>query len=368
MKILHIIPNLHTGGGEKICIELCNELAKDKNNEVTLCSLKPLTEHQQIMYNKVSKDVNFLTLDKKGKSLSVFFTTIKMIKSIDPDIVHTHLRAIHFSALGIIMTGKPNVHTLPTLADKEAPGIMLKLYKVLYKNFNFDPVSMGIRVFNSCKKVYGDKCKSNIDIGTIPLEKTEDFDEVKKTIDSYRKDENTKIFVSIGRLYHVKNQLLLIESFLKLLDEGYDAHLVIIGSTIIVPDYAKKCENLVAGNDRIHIVGEKSNVSDYLLNADSLCFSSIYEGLPMSIVEAMSIGVPTIATPVGGIPDLLEDGVNGYLSPDMSSDNYKELFKKIIEGEKLSPEKIKEIYNEQYSIELCAKKYMEVYKSKVIDV
>ena len=60
MKILHIIPNLHTGGGEKICIELCNELAKDKNNEVTLCSLKPMTEHQQIMYNKISKDVNFL--------------------------------------------------------------------------------------------------------------------------------------------------------------------------------------------------------------------------------------------------------------------------------------------------------------------
>jgi glycosyltransferase involved in cell wall biosynthesis len=365
MKILHVIPNLHTGGGEKICIELCNELARDKNNEVTLCSLKPLSEDQQIMYNKISKDVNFFTLDKKGKSLSIFFKTIKLIKSVNPDVVHTHLRAIHFSALGIILTGKPNVHTLPTLADKEAPGIIIKLYKVLYKYFNFDPVSMGVRVFNSCKKVYGDKCKSNIDIGTIPLEKTEKFDEVKSTIDGYRKDENTKVFVSIGRLYNVKNQLLLIESFMKLLEEGYYAHRVIKGSNNFVAEYGKKCEKLVAGNERIHIVGEKSNVSDYLLNADALCFSSIYEGLPMSIVEAMSIGLPTISTPVGGIPDLIEEGVNGYLSPDMSSDNYKELFKKIIEGEKLNSEKIKDIYNEQYSIEMCAKKYLEVYKSKV---
>ena len=365
MKILHMLPALYTGGGEKICIELCNELAKNEDFEVILCSLEPLNDRQQIMYNKITPAVKLITLNKKGKNPAIFFEIIKTIFSLKPDIIHTHLSTLHYASLGIISSRIPSVHTLPTVAQNSGTSVQVKLYKILFKYFNFDPVSMGKMVFASCKNVFGKPCHANIDIGTIPLVKTPLFDEVKSEIDALRKSVDTKFFVSVGRLYDVKNQLLLIESFKELLKEGYDAHLFIIGSTVIVPDYAKKCQELVGDNKNIHIIGEKSNVADYLLNVDALCFSSIYEGLPMTIVEGMSLGVPTIATPVGGIPDLIEEGINGYLSDDMSPASYVKVFKKIIEGKKLNPQKIQDIFEDKYSIKQCALNYANLYKTKI---
>jgi glycosyltransferase involved in cell wall biosynthesis len=365
MKILHILSDLYTGGGQKICIELCNELSKNEALEVILCSLEPLTDQQQIMYNKISPRVKLIILKKNGKSPSIFFQVVKMIFSVKPDVINTNLRSLYFSSLGLMLARIPHVHTLPTVADKEATGIRRKIYKFLYDHFNCSPVSMGERVFDSCKKIYGDECKANIEIGTIPVEATPLHDEVKKTIDTFRKDENTKIFVSIGRFYDVKNQELLIDAFEALLEEDYDAHLIIIGALDVVPEYASLCQGKIKTPDRIHLVGEKENVADYLIEADCLCFSSTYEGLPMAMVEAMSVGVPTIATPVGGIPDLIQEGVNGYMSTDMSTKAYLALFKKFIESDKLDSQKIKDIFEEKYSIKQCAQNYLDLYKEKV---
>ena len=365
MKILHMLPALYTGGGEKICIELCNELAKNKEFEVILCSLEPLNDRQQIMYSKITPVVKLITLNKKGKNPAIIFEIIKTIYTLKPDIIHTHLSTLHYAALGIILSRTPNIHTLPTVAENSGTTGQVKLYKALFKYFNFDPVSMGKMVFASCKNVFGKSCHASIDIGTIPLVKSPLFDDVKSQIETLKKDEKTKFFVSVGRLYNVKNQLLLIEAFQRLLHEGYDAHLFIIGSTIIVPEYAKKCQELVGENKNIHIVGEKSNVADYLLNTDALCFSSIYEGLPMTIVEGMSLGIPTIATPVGGIPDLIEEGINGYLSIDMSVESYTKVFKRIINEKKLDSKKIKDIFEEKYSIKQCALNYSNLYQKKL---
>ena len=367
MKILHILSDLYTGGGQKICIELCNELAQNEDNHVVLCSLEPLTEQQQIMYKKISPKVEFITLNKKGNNPDIFFQVVKMIFTVKPDVINTNLRAFFFSSLGLMLARVPHVHTLPTVADKEETEGRRKVYKFLYDYFNCSPVSMGDRVFESCKKVYGDECKANIEIGTIPVVATPLHSEVKNTIDAFRKDEKTKIFVSIGRFYPVKNQELLIESFEALLKENYDAHLIILGAMDVIPEYTKLCQDKIKTPERIHLMGEKENVSDYLIECDALCFSSIFEGLPMSMVEAMSVGIPTIATPVGGIPDLIQEGINGYMSDDMSKESYLALFKKFIDSQRLDLEKIKDIFYEKYSIKQCAQKYLDLYTEKVAE-
>jgi glycosyltransferase involved in cell wall biosynthesis len=320
------------------------------------------------MYNKISPDVKFIPLNKKGNNPDIFLQVVKMIFQVKPDVINTNLRAFFFSSLGLILSRVPHVHTLPTVADKEETAGRRKVYKMLYKYFNCAPVSMGERVLDSCKKFYGDKeCQANIEIGTIPISKTERYDEVKQEIGAFRKDENSKVFVSIGRFYPVKNQELLIEAFELLIAEGYDAHLVTLGAWDVVPEYAKLCQEKIKTPERIHLVGEKENVGDYLIESDCLCFSSTFEGLPMSMVEAMSVGIPTIATPVGGIPDLIQEGINGYMSKDMSVEGYLELFKRFIDGPKLDSSKIIDIFHEKYSIKQCAKNYLELYEQKATE-
>jgi glycosyltransferase involved in cell wall biosynthesis len=362
---MHILPSLYTGGAEKFCIDICNELSKNPENEVYLCSLEKLNDRQRIMYDKIDEKVNFLSMNKVGKHPTLMFDIYKMLKQIKPDITHTHLRAQVYAAFGIITNKIPNIHTVHSLAYKETTAGKRKLYALLYRYFNFTPVSISKEVLKSVQEEYGPQYDIQIDNGVQKLEKTSRFTETKREIDALKKDENTKIFVNIGRVYPVKNQKLLIEAFDKLLDEGANAHLLIIGSRKIVPEYAKACETMTRHPENIHFLDEKSNVSDYLLNADAFCLSSSHEGMPMTILEAMSIGLPTIATPVGGIPDIIEEGENGFLSKDLTAESYLKALKQFLSSETLHKKSIIDRFEQHYSIEITAKRYYELYKQKL---
>lgn len=365
MKIMHILPSLYTGGAEKFSIDICNELAKNSDNEVYLCSLEKMNDRQQIMYDKIDDKVHFLSMNKVGKHPTLMFDIYKMLREVNPDIVHTHLRAQVYAALGLILNGIPNIHTVHSLAEKETTAGKRKFYALLYRYFNFTPVSISKEVLKSVEEEYGERYSIQIDNGVQKLEPTPLEEETKRYIDSLKSDENRKIFVNIGRVYPVKNQKLLIEAFDKLLDEGFSAHLLIIGSRKIVPEYAKACEAMVRHRENIHFLDEKSNVSDYLLHADAFCLSSSHEGMPMTILEAMSIGLPTVATPVGGIPDIITEGENGFMAKDLSTESYLHAMKRFLSSGTLDKTQIIERFNKNYSIEITARKYYELYKEKL---
>ena len=362
MKIMHILPSLYTGGAEKFCIDLCNELSKNSQDKIYLCSLEKLNEKQQIMYKKIDKKVTFLSMNKEGKSLSVMFDIKHMLENIRPDIVHTHLRAQLFSALGLVSTKIPNVHTVHSLAHKETTLGKRKIYKFLYTYYNFTPVSISYEVLKSVQQEYGEKYNHAIDNGVQKLQATDMFQKTESWIKSLKENSETKIFVNIGRVYSVKNQKLLIAAFDKLLDEGINAHLLIIGSRKIEPAYAHECENLVRHPNNVHFLDEKSNVSDYLLCADAFCLSSNYEGMPMTILEAMSIGLPTIATPVGGIVDIIDDGLNGFIAKDLSVESFYTAIKRFLETKNIDKSAIMAKFDRQYSISITADRYRQLYQ------
>ena len=362
MKIMHILPSLYTGGAEKFCIDICNELAKNPDNTVYLCSLEKLNDKQQIMYQKIHENVHFISMNKVGKHPTLMFDIYKMLKEIKPDITHTHLRAQVYAAFGLIMNKIPNVHTVHSLAHKETTTEKRKFYALLYRFLNFTPVSISQEVLKSVQEEYGSRYTEAIDNGVQKLEATDAYNETKEYVKDLQKNANTKIFVNIGRVYPIKNQKLLIEAFDKLLDDGVDVHLLIIGSRIIVPQYAKECEEMVRHCDNVHFLDEKSNVSDYLLCADTFCLSSSHEGMPMTILEAMSIGLPTIATPVGGIPDILDEGINGYIAKDVTVQAYYESFKRFLENPDLSKEAIIDKFDKHYSITITTQRYYNLYK------
>jgi glycosyltransferase involved in cell wall biosynthesis len=74
------------------------------------------------------------------------------------------------------------------------------------------------------------------------------------------------------------------------------------------------CESLGLANV-VRLVGYQQNVPDWLEAADINVLPSFYEGLPLTILEAMAAGLPTVASNVGGIPEAIEDGVSGLLVP-----------------------------------------------------
>ncbi len=359
MKIVHILPNIETGGAEKFCIDMCNTLSK--KHEVSMIVLDTIKEDETLR-QQIAPTVNLISMQKQGKSLGTVFKLYHTLKELNPDVTHTHLRAQAYASIPIIGLKVPNIHTIHNLAQKETMEKVRKYYKFLYNRFNFTPVSISDEVLNSVKNEYGESFIEKIDNGAKALQKSSAFKETKDYIESLKETPNTKIFVSIGRLMKQKNHLMMIESFEKLFQEGLDAKLLIIGSKTTDTAYAQACEDAIKSHDKIKLLGEKSNIGDFIYNCDAMCLSSIYEGMPISILETMSAGVPTISTPVGGVVDIIEDGINGYLSDDVSCDTYQAVIKRFLENPTHNSAKTKEIFNKNYSIENTAKNYTKLYK------
>jgi len=359
MKIIQIIPTLNSGGGEKFGVDLSNELSL-KGNDVILIIISKINK-KSILYNKISKDIKLISLNKqKGFDPFIILKLYNIIKTEKPDIVHTHLRSLIYSfPINIILKNKV-IHTVHSLANKEASGIKQNIYKILFKKFNFTPVAIGNTVLDSITNTYN--LNPPLIYNGVPnLKKSNAFLKVREEIKNYKLTENTIVFVHVARLSTEKNQLMLIEAVDKLKKENNDIILIIIGSKN-TDLYANKCISSIKNKSFIHYLGEKDNISDYLLNANALCLSSIYEGLPLIILEAMSIGLPVLSTPAGGVPDVIHNGQNGYLSNGFNAQEYTiilELFLKKYNS--FNTNRIISIFEHKYTIQKCTNNYIDLY-------
>ena len=364
MKIVHILPSLYVGGGEKFAIDLCNELALDDNNNIYLCILGSVDD-TFILKKQIHPKVTLITLNKaKNFNPVIPLKLYKVLKNIDPDIIHTHLRAIYYSFLSIIFLKRvPFVHTFHTIAEKEANNVVKKsFFQILFSYFNVLPVSISPIILDGTKRLFGEKYDIMIINGAKPLKKSKKFKEVEKEIKEFKNSKNTKVFISVGRVSKVKNHRMLIDSIKELNRNDEDIILLILGSLINEKKYAETCQNEALSEKKIFFLGERSNIGDYMLCSDVLCISSIQEGLPLVVLEAMSVGKPVVSTPVGGIPDVVLDGIHGYLSTDLSRKSYIETLKYFIHNPIKDIDRIEKDFKQKYSMSICMDEYYKVYK------
>lgn len=176
-----------------------------------------------------------------------------------------------------------------------------------------------------------------------------------------------------GRLVDFKNQLLLIDAFVKVHEKHHDYTLEIYGGDS--HDGTKELlEKSIAKNhaeEYVHLMGASDELEKKLNDAALFAFSSDWEGLPNALMEAMALGLPIVATdcPCGGPATLIENEKNGLLVPIKDADALAAGMNRLIEdrdfAEKLGREarKIKDIANTEavvrqwrdYIEELCKK-------------
>jgi Glycosyl transferases group 1 len=89
-------------------------------------------------------------------------------------------------------------------------------------------------------------------------------------------------------------------------------HAVVAGSGPDADSVASEIERLGLG-DSVELLGVRDDVAEILAGADAFVLSSIYESLPISVLEAMAARLPVVATDVGGVPELVVDGQTGFI-------------------------------------------------------
>ncbi len=106
-------------------------------------------------------------------------------------------------------------------------------------------------------------------------------------------------------------------------------------------------------------------ISDYLLNGDAFVLSSLWEGLPISLLEAISFGVIPVCTPAGGIPDVIKNDTLGYVSSDFTERGlYGAVLKCINNMDLFNRQELKNYFIDNFSMEKCSMSYQKVYKDK----
>lgn len=356
MKILQVIPTLGQGGAEHFTVELTNELVKLGYN-CDLVTLFNIPKDNDLL-NELNEAVWCYSLNKhKGLDLKCYIRLYQFIKNGRYDVVHAHVGAIPYILLSAVLLLKKVkfVATIHSEARREAGSSIMKWSRFyLFKTKKCIPVTISEESKSSFDNFY------SMDASMVYNGVSE---YVGTGIASLRDNSEQLLFAHPASCQPVKNQVLLIKAFARLVEDYPNSKMIWMGRKDTYQDlYEMLVPDMV---EQFKFIGPVSNVRDYLVQADAMCLSSKMEGMPMTIIEAFSVGCPSLCTPVGGIVNMIDDGVNGMLSKSLTVDDYYFTLKRFCQ---LSPEKrtqmrhkAKESYS-KYSIKNTALGYIEIYK------
>lgn len=127
------------------------------------------------------------------------------------------------------------------------------------------------------------------------------------------------VIAFVSRLAEPKDPMFALKVSARLLWEGVAHRLLIVGNGPLYNDCVRLIEELGIGS-HVRMLGMRDDVPRILKSVDVFCLFSKWEGLPITILEAMSCGLPVVASNVGGVSEMIDDGRTGYLLDDFQVD------------------------------------------------
>ena len=354
MKIFEIIPDLRKRAGAEVFFEsLCLELIKHDDIELHVVtiwdlvdsSFKKFLDHPRIKYHCCGKI-------KKG----IGRKSAKLLKSIveteQPDIVHTHRSVCltYFQAFGFKKQPWKYVHTVHNIAEKEAGYYERVLRKMYLKKGLISHIGISNKISESISEIYKKSAAKTIYNGIV------------LTNNQVKTDKKFDL-ICVARFSQQKNHILLLKAFQILKTKYQELSLLLVGEGELMEE-AKSFVNREQLTD-IVFYGQTNDVGTLMAQSKIFVLSSLYEGNPISVLEAMSCGLPIVVPNVGGIPDVIKNERNGLLFDVNNLDglvgsieilmNNKEL------ADSISKNNLEDI--QKYSIQSCAEEYIHFFKS-----
>jgi glycosyltransferase involved in cell wall biosynthesis len=366
-KIVHIIPSLASGGAERITVDICNALTA--NHDVYLIQIMKDEIPSYSFYQKqLSSQITYINLKGgEGRVIDVkcMIKILHYLNKIKPKVVHSHLNITYSFLPSLFFLGINFFHTIHNEAEKECVVVkgfsLKKIIKFFYKNNFIEPITISEASRNSFVNFYKLKTPLLVKNGCAQKKPSDKFASVVQEINSYKNNRNDIVFLNIGRCARQKNHTLLIKVFNKLIEEGHNIILLIIGDGF---DSIRGQGLLKLAKKNIHFLGSKQNVADYFFACDAFCLSSEYEGLPITLLEAISAGCVPVCTPVGGVPEVLREGV-GFCSTNLSEEAYYiAILTFLSEKNSINNNYLIEYFKINYSIKSTVKVLENIYQNK----
>lgn len=365
-KLLITIPNLYGGTGT-FCRNLAYGIKKyyPKNYYIALLILdnKDFIDEDNKLFDSVDI-LHSKATDDARRFLKVFIHWYKVrnkIKEINPDIIFSI--GTYFNILTSLSFNKEKLllseHDARTerLKHSRYRNVIGYFMKVIYKNRKVIGVSQ--TVVDDLINNYGVKNANLINYGT-------NGEKLNKLSNLPINDNNIAIpyVISVGRLTLQKDYETLLKAFSISVKNGIRENLIILGEGENRNSLEKLLGNLKLSS-RVKFIGYKKNPYPYIKNARIFVLSSIWEGFPLVLLEALTLGVPILSTNcISGPSEMLDNGQYGTLTPIKDVDKLGEkITALLLDNDKLDElSKKSKLRAKNYTIEKMTKKYQKTFE------
>jgi sugar transferase (PEP-CTERM/EpsH1 system associated) len=366
--IVHLIYRLDFGGLETMLVERINRIPADRYRHAVVC----LTDYTNFSKKITQPGVTLHALHKPpGLGPGTHLRLWRLLRKLKPAVVHTYNLAAVEYGITAVLAGAPiriNGSHGRDASDPEGRNrkhnflrrMMIPFYDCCYAN------SGDLVAWN--KTVIGvPDAKNRLLPNGIDTTKYKPVPTAAAAPAQHGFPPGCFVVGTVGRVQEVKNHHGLIDAFLLLLqrlpERRAQLRLAIVGDGPLLPAIREK---LVSAGiaDLVWLPGARTDVADILQTFSVFVLSSIAEGTPGSALEAMATGLPVVGTRVGGISEVVADGITGAVVPARDPQALAAAIARYAEQPELMAQHGAagmERVTQRYSMAVMLEKYLEMY-------
>lgn len=306
-EIIITTGTLGGGGAERVFLNIANELSKRRIRVHILVTGSKKTQSYPLDDGVI---IEKIVSSKKNKFLKVLDKLIKFRRYFK---AHNGATVISFfsdvSAYCIISTVGLDIRNV--VSERNDPYTTPKnKFKHFLRDVIFKFADWCIFQTEDAMKYFGTQIQKKSTIINNPMD-------LKKVPQVREGQKKNKTIIGVGRINPQKNFLLLVKSFELIMDEFPEYDLKIFGE---IGSNSEGLVNYIREHlleNRVKLMGFSNKIYDCFLESEVYVLSSNYEGVSNTMLEALAIGIPTIATdcPIGGSAKFIRNGENGFLVP-----------------------------------------------------
>ena len=318
-RVAIVLPGFSYGGAEMMVSRLASHLDTESVEAEVIC-IYGSAKNNELERAVTDHGIPIRYIGKgKGFSAGAVRKLFGELDRFQPDVVHTHLSACVYCAPWVAARKKKMLHTVHNMPSHELIKPKRMLMRLLYKTGRAVPVGISAEIRALTEDFYHPKSGTELIYNPVDVNRFASAEA--------ERGEGFSV-INVGRLSEQKNQKLLIRAFSMLHKQNGSARLTILGDGPLRHELEKTIaeEGL---EEAVRLEGNVTDTEKYYAKADLFVLSSVYEGLPLAVLEAMAASLPIVSTDVGGVRDIVKE--NGILTENGSCEQLYEAMLDLME-------------------------------------
>ncbi len=347
IRVLQLITGLPIGGAEKVLLDLCTNLDRSRVEPFVI----GLNDEDDLQKDFESEGIYVEMLEMKKTPtnlIKVYKKLFQFIEEYEIDILHAHMfHPLVFAYL--LKMKKPKLKIVFTSHSENIGGRFREFFTYLFKKYRDTDIVFSKDMINEMYRK-----------DTVVVVNGVNTSAFAETLEK----EPVFTFLSVGVLRPGKNHSFLASCAKYLKDKGYDFQINIVGAGDASGDLSEEIKEEIEKNgvaDKINMLGARRDIPQLLQRAHCFVLPSLFEGLPIVLLEAGAAKLPILSTPVGAIPNILDDN-SGYTE---ELDHFAERMAYILTHYEEARSKAEHFYenvNSDFSIQRMARSHEEIYQ------